>query len=348
MLANALIALRHAPEWQGVLAYDEFGLATMMMKPPPWSDQKVKWKSKPWADSDDARAAEWLQKHNIGISKNVAADAAEVVATEHGYHPIKDYLKSLEWDGVARLETFASTYLGAEHTRYTADVCRCFFIAAVARIGQPGCKHDHAALIIEGDQGKGKSKAADALFKPWFSDDIAELGSKDSSMQVRCAWGIEIGELASMTRGEIERVKGFITRKEDIFRPSYGRRVVRVPRQSVFIGTTNADHYLKDETGGRRFWPIRCSRIDLEAIKRDRDQLWAEAVQLFRAGNVWWLTNEDTITRAVEEQTIRYAADSWQELISKFLELKATRCWPFSVSNKPSGAGPSKYAWRDA
>ena len=143
------------------------------------------------------------------------------------------------------------------------------FIAAVARIMQPGCKNDYMP-IFEGAQDKGKSTAIDALFSPWFSDDLAELGTKDAAMQVRVAWGIEVAELAAMTRGEIERVKAFITRKVDRFRPSYGRRVIEVPRQSVFWGSTNADTYLKDETGGRRFWPIRCNGIDVQAIKQDR------------------------------------------------------------------------------
>src|SRR5262249_23113654 len=125
----------------------------------------------------------------------------------------------------------------------------------------------------------------------------AELGTKDAAMQVRVAWGIEIAELASMTRGEIERVKAFITRKVDRFRPSYGRRVIEVPRQSVFIiGSTNSDAYLKDETGGRRFWPIPCGNIDLKAIERDRKQLWAEAVVQFNAGTPWWIADTDTIS----------------------------------------------------
>ena len=117
-------------------------------------------------------------------------------------------------------------------------------------------------------------------------------------MQVRCAWGIEVAELSAMNRGEVERVKAFITRRIDRFRPSYGRRVIEVPRQSVFFGTTNADTYLKDETGGRRFWPIKCGVIDLKAIRRDRDQIWAEALELYRAGTRWWLTDKQEIELA--------------------------------------------------
>jgi predicted P-loop ATPase len=187
---------------------------------------------------------------------------------------------------------------------------------------RPGCKADYVP-IFEGVQDKGKSTAIELLFTPWFSDDLAEFGSKDAAMQVRVAWGIEIGELASMGRADIDKVKAFITRKVDRFRPSYGRRVIEVPRQSIFVGSTNADTYLKDETGGRRFWPIRCDgKIDLDAIARDRDQFWAEAVALYKAATPWWFTDSEIITAAREQQAERYIEDPWQEPIAKFLALQ--------------------------
>ena len=319
ILANALIALREAPEWQGVLAYNEFALVTMQMKPPPWLKHEEKWSPRQWTDRDDALTADWLQHQDIGITVNVAAIAAETVAKDYTFHPIKDYLEKLVWDGVERLANFAWRYLGAEDTLYHRAVSRCLFIAAVARIMRPGCKADYVP-ILEGAQDKGKSTAIELLFRPWFSDDLAELGTKDAAMQVRVAWGIEIAELASMTRGEIERVKAFITRKVDRFRPSYGRRVVEAPRQSLFIGSTNSDAYLKDETGGRRFWPIRCgSTIDLKTLERDRDQLWAEAVALFKAETPWWIADADIIGLVRDEQAARYVHDPWQEPIAQFL-----------------------------
>jgi predicted P-loop ATPase len=321
VLANALIALRQAPEWQGVLAYDEFAVATMVLKPPPWLKNEVGWVPKQWTDRDDALTADWLQHQDINVTVNVAAVAAETVAKDRSFHPIKDYLESLEWDGVERVANFAAGYLGAEDTPYHSAVSRCLFIAAVARIMQSGCKADYVP-ILEGAQGKGKSTAIALLFTPWFSDDLAELGTKDAAMQVRVAWGIEIAELASMTRGEIERVKAFITRKVDRFRPSYGRRVIEIPRQSLFIGSTNSDAYLKDETGGRRFWPIRCGDIDLKAIGRDRNQLWAEAVAHFKAGVSWWITDTEVVRLVRDEQAARYVDDPWQEPIARFLELQ--------------------------
>ena len=256
------------------------------------------------------------------MSVQIAATAAETAAKDHTFHPVKDYLTNLEWDGKLRIANFAADYLGADASPYHAAVSQSILIAGVARIMQPGCKYD-TVPILEGSQGKGKSSAIEALFSPWFSDDLAELGSKDAAMQVRSAWCIEIAELASMGRTEIERVKAFITRRVDRFRPSYGRHVIEVPRQSVLFGTTNNDTYLKDETGGRRFWPIRCNgRIDLDAIKRDKNQLWAEAVSLFNAGTPWWLTDAKTIDAASEEQAERYIGDPWQTSITRLFKRK--------------------------
>ncbi len=289
--------------------------------PPPWrKHQHNDWTPEPWSDRDDVLTADWLQHQDIYVSIAVAASAAETAAKDHSFHPVKDYLTGLAWDGKKRIANFATNYLGAEATRYHEAVSESVLIAAVARIMQPGCKFD-CVPILEGPQGAGKSSAIEALFNPWFSDDLAELGSKDAAMQIRSAWCIEIAELASMGRADLEKVKAFITRRVDRFRPSYARRVIEVPRQSVLFGTTNSDTYLKDETGGRRFWPIHCNgNIDLKAIKRDKDQLWAEAVSLFKNGARWWLTDDETISAARDVQADRYVGDPWQESIETFVQ----------------------------
>jgi len=333
LLANALTALRNAPEWQGVLAYDEFALAIKTLKPPPWlKNLDNDWSPQRWTDRDDALTANWLQHQDIAVTVNIAATVAETVAKDHSFHPIRDYLDDLTWDGQKRVAQFATTYLGAEPTQYHEGVSRAMFVAAVARIKQPGCKADYMP-ILEGAQDKGKSTAIELLFSPWFSDDLAELGTKDAAMQVRVAWGIEIAELAAMSRSDIERIKAFITRKVDRFRPSYGRHVIEVPRQSIFIGSTNADVYLKDETGGRRFWPIRCGTIDLKAIERDRDQLWAEAVALHQDGTPWWLTEAEDIRLAREEQAARYAQDPWQDAVSSYVQDRSNASIPEILSS---------------
>ena len=205
LLANALVALREAPEWAGVLAYDEFALVAMAMLPPPWLQRlNDEWTPRPWTDTDDVLATEWLQRNDICVQD--AGRAAETVAREAAFHPIRDYLGGLRWDGTKRVEQFAETYLGATATTYHRAVSRSLLISAVARVFDPGCKADHVP-VLEGPQGKFKSTACRTMFAPWFTDDLAELGTKDAAMQVRAAWGVEISELAAMTRGEIEKVR---------------------------------------------------------------------------------------------------------------------------------------------
>jgi predicted P-loop ATPase len=203
-------------------------------------------------------------------------------------------------------------------------VSRCFLISAIARIFQPGCKAANLP-ILEGKQGVGKSTAAETLFEPWFSDELADLGSKDAAMQTAGVWCIEVAELNAMTRGEISKIKAFISRKTDRFRPPYGRRVAEFSRQAVFLGTTNSVGYLKDETGARRNWPIECGKLDIAGLRDVRDQLWAEANQLYHAGAAWWIVNSNVLKLAEEEQAGRYIGDPWDHDVAKYLNhLSAT------------------------
>jgi predicted P-loop ATPase len=238
---------------------------------------------------------------------------------KNSFHPIRDYLKALEWDGRKRVQDFATKYLGASgDPAYHRAVSRCLFVSAIARVMEPGVKADHVP-ILEGPQGVGKSSVVEELSKPWFSDDIADLGTKDSAMQVRSTWVMELSELSAMTKSAMEKIKAFISRKHDRYRPPYGRRVVEVPRQNIFIGSTNDASWNKDLTGARRFFPITCGNIDLAAVKRDRDQLWAEAFAMYKNGGQWWLTEEET-TLAVKEQEARLEIDEWREPIERYVE----------------------------
>jgi predicted P-loop ATPase len=322
LLSNALIALRGAPEWQGVLGYDDFALTAMLLAPPPWQQgTNQPWEPRRWCDDDDTRTAEWLQYQDIYVSIPTVCAAAQTVAMDHRFHPVRSYLDGLTWDGRNRVEQFATDYLGAEDSAYHAAVSRCLFVSAVARIFKPGCKVD-TVPILEGVQGAGKSSILAALFDPWFSDDLAELGSKDAQMQMQGVWCVEIAELASMRRADINRTNAFMSRRKDRFRPAYGRSVVELDRQCIFVGTTNSDRYLTDETGARRFWPVECGRIDLDALGRDRDQLWAEARELYRNGTEWWLSSAE-IVQAVPEQDARYTADAWTDIVANFVANKA-------------------------
>jgi predicted P-loop ATPase len=190
-------------------------------------------------------------------------------------------------------------------------------ISAVARIVQPGCKVD-TVLTLEGGQGKKKSSAIERLFgKQWFTDNLAELDTKDAAMQLAGVWCIEIADLAAMKRADQDKIEAFITRKRDRFRPPYGRNVIEQERASIFIAMTNLDDWTKDETGGRRFWPVHSeATIDFDEIAALRDQLWTEAVECYRADEHWWFT-DDEAELAREELPTRYVGDPWDTPISR-------------------------------
>ena len=309
------------PPGTGVLAYDQFAVETKLIGIPPWDAHTLQWIERAWTSHDDLLTADWLQRNGISVNAATAAQAVEAVAREFSFHPVGDYLCSLKHDGVARLGKWLSTCLGAEQNRYNEAVGQAMLIAAVARIFEPGCKVDNVP-IFEGSQGAGKSTAVKALFDPWFSDELADLGSKDAAMQTRGIWAIEVSELDAMNRTEVSRIKAFITRTTDRFRPPYGSRIIESPRSCVFWGTTNADGYLKDETGGRRFWPVKIGKIDVDELRAQRDQLWAEAVILYDAHVPWWLTKKEARADAERHQRDRYVGDPWDEIISSFIDVE--------------------------
>jgi len=317
-VANSLTALRYAPEWQGVLHFNESSFATVAKAMPPFECTPAM--PFDWTDEHDVLTAAWLQHHGIPVSKEIASQAVQAVALEHPFHPIRDYLDSLIWDKISRIDDWLTLYLGADPTDYVRAVGAKFLIGAVARVCKPGTKND-TCPIFEGPQGALKSTALRTLAgDEFFTDDFADLGSKDSVMQTRGIWIIELAELDSMSRSDVARVKAFMSRQVDRIRPPYGRRVTNIPRQCVFVGSVNREDYLKDETGGRRFWPIRCGLIKICDLKRDRDQLWAEAFERFRAGETWWLDSKALLETAFEEQQARYEGDPWDDKIAKWIE----------------------------
>jgi predicted P-loop ATPase len=322
LLANAITALKHAPGWFRCLAFDVFSRRVMIIQDPPINTKQLNWQPRAWTPDDDILVTDWLHHHGIAVNVPTAAQAVESVAKEQEFHPVADYLNELQHDGIARARTWPSVYLGSELSPYFMAVGQAMLIAAVARIYEPGCKVD-TVPILEGAQGARKSTAVKALFDPWFTDELADLGSKDACLQTQGVWGVEVSELDAMTRGEVSKIKAFISRTTDRFRPPYGQRVIEAPRECVFWGTTNSDSYLKDETGGRRFWPIKIGKIDVDGLIRDRDQLWAEARALFEKGTAWWLAKDDILKQAEDQQRGRYIGDPWERHVADYVDTSA-------------------------
>ncbi len=319
LLANAITTLRSAPEWYGLLAWDEFALRISTMRDTPWG------RVEKWTDRDTFLMVDWFQHKGLRITITDANAAVETVAGDNTSHPVRDYLEALKWDGTQRISDWLTLYMGADAPKedigkwdYIRAVGRKWLISGVARILDPGCQVDHV-LILEGPQGQGKSTALRILGDPFFSDDIPELGSKDASQATAGVWIVELSELGSMRRADVSKVKSFITRRTDRFRPPYGRRVVEAPRHCIFAGSVNDSSYLADETGGRRFWPIQCGKVDLESLRRDRNQLWAEAVARYQAKEPWWLDSRELIEAATSEQETRYQSDPWEAEIAGWL-----------------------------
>ncbi len=316
VLANAISALRYAPDWKSVLAFNEFDLMPVAVRTTPWGALPD---STSWTDHEDRLTADWLQRNRILVDVHTAGQAAQTVAKDRAFHPIRSYLESIRWDGVERLDRWLPTYLGAQDSDYTRAVGSRWLISAVARIYRPGVKAD-CCLILEGPQGIKKSTALKTLAGPYFTDELADLGSKDSALQVRGVWIIELSELDTLSRSEVSRIKAFMSRTTDRFRPPYGKRLVESPRQCVFAGTVNHSNYLRDDTGARRFWPVACGSIDIDDLARDRDQLWAEAKARFDAGAAWWLETGELVEAAAQEQADRFDGDPWEELIARWCE----------------------------
>jgi putative DNA primase/helicase len=208
ILANAITALRHAPEWQGVLAFDEFHGRTVLREPPPWDGSADETE---WTEAHDLLATEWLQRAGIHAQPETVAQAVEVVARERPLHPVRDYLDRLAWDGTPRLDSWLIDHLGVADFPYARAVGARWMIGAVARVFRPGCKAD-CALILEGEQGIRKSTALRTMSSPWFTDELADLGSRDAALQTRDAWVIELAELDAVTRAEVSRIKAFMSR----------------------------------------------------------------------------------------------------------------------------------------
>ena len=312
VFSNIVVLLRKNPDcWP--LAYDQFGNRPFM-------------NGEPLEDGDMRKIAEWCQHEGVPAGYSVAQEGIIRMAERAPFHPVKQYLESLTWDEKPRLSRMLSVLAGAEHdpTGLSDLLGRKWMIQAVARIYEPGCQAD-AMLVLEGAQGLGKSSMFRALFGDrWFTDHLPDLREKDSMLQLRGVWCVEVSELATLGRSDSAKIKQFLTSRVDRYRDPYGRLVADWPRTSVFAGTINpgAEGYLKDPTGGRRFWPVPITgTINIPAITENRDQLWAEARHAYAAHEPWHFTDEELARRGqvTDRQEARLEEDPWEPVIAQYL-----------------------------
>ena len=277
-LFNTTLAFSNDPEWAGRLRYDEMRRTTII------DDHPVQ-------DIDHAKAQLWLQENGIPrIGPDAVRDAFAIIADQNKFNPLRDWLDSLVWDQQDRLFNWIPSYLGVTPSEYATQISAKFLISMVARVYQPGCKADHM-LVLRGPQSLEKSKVCKILGGDYFSSSIPDLASDyvRVSMHLRGKWLIEVGELHAFFNNRVDtaRLKDFITQPEEIYTPKFARQPVNEPRTCLFVGTTNKQTFMRDETGNRRIWPTPCGTINLDALTRDRDQLLAEAVVRFRADEPW-------------------------------------------------------------
>ena len=250
------------------------------------------------------------------LTERALAPVCEAVGKKRPFHPVRDWLNGLKWDGINRVDHLFETHYGAlPPGDYTRAVARNFMIGAVSRIYRPGCKLDNM-IVLEGKQGIKKSSSLKALFGDEFVSEVkASPDSKDFDQALQGMWCLEFAELDSLQKSDITRIKMQLSTQADWIRLPYKPAYQSFPRQSVFVGTTNDDGYLKDPTGARRFWPVKCTQVDIEGIRNDREQLFAEAVHRFKNGETWW----DLPPGAEEEQDLRFQHDVWEEYILPYI-----------------------------
>jgi predicted P-loop ATPase len=316
--ANAALCLEHHPAVRDAFAFNEFAYRIEISRDLPW--RKIR-KNDDWTDADDIHCAIWLQRtEGIMVKPHTAGQAVMAVADGRKFNPVMNYLDALpEWDGTPRLEQGPVKYLGAEETTYHSEAFKRWMISGVARIYRPGCKAD-AMLVLEGDQDIGKSQFGEKLASPWSSDQIGDIGSKDSKLDTQGVWIMEFAELAQLLKAESSATKAFLTSPTDHFRPPYGRRTITVPRRCIFYGTINPEGgYLKDKTGNRRYWPIFCRKVDFDHIETDRDQLWAEAKHRFQAGEKWWFDTDALKNAAQNAASERLDEHPWTQEVLTYI-----------------------------
>lgn len=328
---NVVLILQNDEHLKDCFGFNEFEQRETAVKALPW-DRNVHKYPRPLADSDDAELRLYLERCYGVTNKGNITDGLTISVRANSYHPVRDYLDAVEWDGEERLDTLFIDLFGAADTPYTRAVTRKAFCAAVARIYNPGCKYDYVPVII-GDQGIGKSTVLARMGGDWFSDSVTTLVGKEALESIQGSWLIELGELASLRKADVDAVKHFIAKKEDRFRVAYGKRVEHFPRRCVFFGTTNEEDFLRDVTGNRRFWVLNC-KGGVGSLKWYEyltpvtvAQLWAEAKEKLAQGEPLYLAEEGLEDEARLIQDKHLEKDERSGLIIEYLNRLLPANW---------------------
>lgn len=321
---NVVIILENDKRLKGVIAIDEFRNNYVKRRSFKWNKRD----NYLFGDADEAYIRRYLERKYGIVGQGKIRDGIEIIANDNVFHPVRDYFKSLEWDGVERVDTLLIDYMGAEDNDYVRAVIRKTLVAAVARIHEPGCKFDYM-LCLQGKQGIKKSTFWATLAGEWYNKNFTfgMIGKKEAVEQLQGTWINEVGELDGLNRAEVDSVKNFIDITKDAMRPAYGRFKVEYLRQSIFVGTFNEDTPLKDQTGGRRFWPVTVKGArDFKQFEKLVPQIWAEAYTLYIGGETLYLDNElEEVARKVQEEFTE--KDIRTGDLFRYLEMKVPGNW---------------------
>ena len=316
---NLETIMTHDPALKGKIRYNEFS-------------KMIEFDGEPIRDQVETNLLLWIaKKYDLEMPTKRVSEVLAVVADKHPIHPVREWLEQLAWDGTERVSSLLCEYFGADDTPLVREMSLKWAVGCVARIYQPGCKLD-TVLVIQGPQGARKSTAFRKLTgnDAWFSDTLVDFRNKDAYQQLQGVWIYELAELDNVKRSDIGAIKAFLSAQVDKYRPSYGRHVQTYPRSTAFVGSTNDLEFLPaDPTGSRRFWPVKIGAIEIERIDQDRDQLWAEAVALYKSGTCWWLegqANQDLVDVSQEYRQ----HDSWEGVIEGWLR---TQFDPFTLED---------------
>ncbi|CUH95897.1 hypothetical protein P22_1983 [Propionispora sp. 2/2-37] len=325
---NILLILLNDPNLAGKIQMDDFAHKVVIKDDLPWRKTEA---GRGWEDGDDSGLRNYLHRVYKIKGAPIIQDALNELMYHQHFHPVRDFLNGLEWDGKERIETLLIDYLGAEDNGYIRTVTRKMMVAAVARIMQPGVKFD-TMLVLIGKQGIGKSYFLSRLGGTWFSDSIKDINHKDIYQLIQGRWIIEMGELAGLKKADEESVKHFLSKQIDHFRMPYGKNVMDCPRQCVFWGSSNRDDFIRDSTGGRRFWPVRCGVQDVtksvfkELPDSEIGQIWAEAMSYYLIGEDLHL-DQHMATVALQEQEKHMEDNEKQGQVQTYLDTLLPEDW---------------------